>query len=181
MEKEAVKLSYLKKENQPFELEQDYFDKNKAKLAEEIENQVNGKFTLASIPKQPIQKISTGYFKNAEKEINAKKDVEIFEEPKKQSFWLRKRSVFSAVAGVAIIGILTWLSLPQNQDSIEEDKFLAFSTKEMHSYLINQGVFAEDFLENDITKAESDSLIINQLDFNQKEIINYLENQETDL
>jgi hypothetical protein len=178
MENEAFKLSNIKKNSQPFELEQDYFKKNKLRLIEEIANQVNGKLTLGSISKQPIQKITAGYFKNAEKAINARKDIE---EPKKQSFWLRKRSVFSAAAGIAIIGVLTWLSLPQNQDSIDEDKLLAFSSKEMHSYLINQGVTAEDFLEKDISKTESDSLIISQLDFSQKDIINYLENQETDL
>ncbi len=181
MEHEEFKLSNIKKNNHPFELEQDYFDKNLLRLKTEIENQANGKLTLGSIPKKPTQKIAPDYFKKVTLEINEKKDEKVLVVEEIKSIWPRKRSIFSAAAGVALIGVLTWLSLPKNQDSIDEDKLMALSSKEMHSYLVNQGVSIEEFLEKDITKAESDSLIINQLDFNQKEIINYLENQETDL
>ena len=174
-----LKLKQIQRIKEPFQLEKTYFEENIVKFSDEIQSRLDGKLTLATLSKKSQSAVPTNYFSDFEARIKVvNKPIEL----SFQRFWPRKRTIFSSAAAVGLIGVLTWLSFPKNQGKIEDGSFGAISSEEMYVYLQSQELPVEEVLMNkDISKIESDSLIINNLQFNRRDIVKYLEENNAEI
>jgi hypothetical protein len=174
MEKDIILLKGIKKINAPFKLPEGYLEKNAEHIfADATKNKRSIK--LKSLPKSTIYRIPQQYFQQLPERIferisNRPLDTKI------KPFWPKKRTIVSGIAALIVMGVLFWLSVPRQQDFLEKDNFAEVSSTEMYAFLTSQDIVAEEVLENqDLTKQQADSLLIDQVDYSDREIIKFLE------
>jgi hypothetical protein len=165
--------------------------------------------SLDLIPKAEVYKLpSEGYFADAESRIldqaklklNSITATNIYVVPdeffakqreqilanttqKRLSIWPSSRSVWSMAAGLVILGVLLWLSLPQRQ-IVQEDSSLAMLTQaEITRYISDQPITIDDLSTIELGQTDLDNLTIDHLPVNNEDIESYLleSNENLDL
>ncbi len=158
-----------------FGVPENYFDS----LSDKILARINQKqsISLENLPKENIFKVPDGYFEELpnliEKRVNQNKGV--FRIIRNTKFW-------AAAASILIMFGLAWYFIPQKSEV--EIALENISKEEIQQYLNQQDLSLLEYeAETKVPKIAVDSLILENLDLNKKDIIEHLENEnleETD-
>ena len=168
MKDKKIHIDNLPKQN-PFQLPENYFENLAARTIERaISQEVS---ILDSIEKQNIFKVPEGYFEELGNKIDAKiaKPIE-----KKSWFTINRKAVWRAAAVlVASVGIGSYYYSNQNST---ETAINNLSNEEIVAYLDTQSSANVDYTSA-ISVAESDSLMLNQIDLDKESIMKLLETE----
>lgn len=181
MDDKLVHLKNINKKSAPFKVDKNYFASKNHKLYIETFKPNFQRVKLLS--KKNIFKPPVSYFDHFPaqmiKKVNEKPISAISQT--KFNFKPSPRSIFTSIFALIFISILLWFSIPERQTLLQDDKLAEVSKTEMFSYLATENITPEDILgKNDLSLAESDSLIINAMKYSNKEINDFLEEYNED-